>query len=260
MPDPAAVLDAAFLATLWALVVLHVLVYAAPLALVRFNALPWAFRVDFNVDLDFQTVTYATVHQGWAARLTHVTIPLEQVAWAALLFALHPAALVACTVLLGLFFARVEERPFSGYAFVAWLVVCAVAVALVQGLGAAAVVSPAQLLLLGAPLARVLGHALDPIPPWVGCERDAFLSLRESDLRGRMPLVAAAGWLSECAAALPFRLFWVQLFWGLQRFGYRPRALRSWSDAVQLGQRIQAEGWKAYPKTERLFAAVQPRA
>ena len=74
----------------------------------------------------------------------------------------------------------------------------------------------------------------------------------------RMPFIMVASWLSECAASLPFRLVWVQLFWGLQRFGYRPRKLMPWSEAAELGERIRRNGWRAYPKTERLFAEMRP--
>ena len=258
MPPLPDLIDPLFTATVVALVLLHGFVYALPHALVRFNALPWAFRVDFNTDLDFQTVTYAAVHESWPARLSHLTLPMEQVAWAVLLIAWHPAALPVSTILLGLLFMHLSERSFRAYAFIGWLVICAVAVALVAAKGTAPLLLPAKELLLVGPGLRFIGHAFDPIPPWVGTEGDVFVPLSQAKLGWRWPFVPFAGWLSEAAAALPYRLFWVQLFWACQKFGYRPQATRSWSEASVVGADIRRDGWKAYDKTARLFPEVVP--
>lgn len=260
MPDLTTLIGGAFAFTVGALVVLHVWVYAAPLSLVRFNALPWAFRIEFNTDLDFQTVTYAAVHSRWPARWTHLTLPLEYVAWNALLWAWHPAALVACTLGVLAILVRVEEKPF------AWLAMaCAVGLAvgsaqLMDHVGAPVLTTPLQALLLTGPALRFLGHAFDPIPPWVGVEGDAFVPLRQAKMGWRLPLIVLAGWLSEAAASLPFRLLWVQLFWLAQRLRYRPRTLRPWSEASALGREILRHGWRAFPKVGKLFDAVVARS
>lgn len=251
--------DAAFAATVLALVTLHLLVYLAPAALVRFNALPWAFRFEFNTDLDFQTVTYGVVHETAFARLSHLTIPLELLAWALLLAAWHPASLAACTALLAVLFARWDERPFRAVAMAVWLAVAALALALSRAASVDAWLLGARALLLVGPALRFFGHTVEPIPPWVGAERDAFVPYRDARVGWRTPAVAFCGWLSECAASLPFRLFWVQLFWLVQRVGYRPRAVPPWSETAALGARVRVGGWGAYPKTAALFAVMKPR-
>lgn len=254
------VIDAIFAVTVGALVVLHVLVYAIPLALVRFNALPWAFRLEFNTDLDFQTVTYATVHDSWQAKYSHLTLPLEYLAWGALLWMWHPAALACTTALVVVMLLLGEEKRFGKIASVVGLLLAILTAWSVEAIGAAQLALPAKALLLVGPLLRFVGHTFDPIPPWVGCEADAFKPLSEARMGWRFPFIVVSGWLSESAASLPFRLFWVQLFWLTQRLGIAPQTLRPWSEANQLGRAIRQQGWKAFPKVGDLFAAMVPRS
>jgi hypothetical protein len=252
-------LDVAFYATLAALALLHVAVYLAPLKLVRFNALPWAFRIDFNTDLDFQSVTYATVHESWQARYSHLTLPLEYLAWMALLWMLHPVALVLVTLAVIAVYAQVEERGFALMTAIAAIALGTLGALAVEWIGASTLWAPLLLLLLIAPAVRVVGHTFDPIPPWIGAERDGFMSFRDAKLGWRLPFVLFMGWLSECAASLPFRLFWVQLFWAAQRLGYRNQTLRPWPEAAELAARIRAEGWSAWPRIGDLFRSLSTR-
>lgn len=252
-------LDVAFYATLASLALLHAAVYLAPLKLVRFNALPWAFRLDFNADLDFQTVTYATVHESWQARYSHLTLPLEYLAWMALLWMLHPVALVLVTLAVIAVYARVEERSFARMTTIAAIALSALGALAVEFIGASTLWVPLLLLLLLAPAVRVMGHTFDPVPPWIGAERDGFLSFREAKLGWRLPFVLFMGWLSECAASLPYRLFWVQFFWAVQRLGYRNHTLRPWPEAAELAARIRAEGWSAWPRIGDLFRPLSTR-
>lgn len=251
--------DTVFAVTVGALVVLHVLVYTMPLALVRFNALPWAFRFEFNIDLDFQTVTYATVHDSWQAKFSHFTLPFEYLAWGALLWMLHPAALAIATVFVIALLLQGEEKRFGKFASVVAVILAVLTGWGVEAIGAEELALPAKMLLLAGPLLRFFGHTFDPIPPWVGYEGDAFKPLSQAKMGWRFPFIVVSGWLSESAASLPFRLFWVQLFWLTQRLGVAPQTLRPWSEANVLGSEIRQHGWKAFPKVGKLFAPMVAR-
>lgn len=252
--------DQVFLGLLIGLAVLHLLVYAVPLRMVRINALPWAFRLDFNADLDFQTVTYAAVHESWPARYSHLTLPLELVAWNALLWMWHPAALVASTLLTMALQLRGEEKRFGRLAGVVAVAVAAASAGLVEAVGPEAIALPAKALLLIGPVLRFLGHTFDPIPPWVGHEGDVFLPLAKAKMGVRFPAVVFVALLSESAASLPYRLFWVQLFWLTQKLGLTPQTLRPWSEANAIGAAIRTNGWKAFPKVGRLLEPMVPRS
>lgn len=253
---------ASVLAVVWPVMLaltflLHVAVYTFPRRLVPYNALPWAFRFESNLDLDFQTVTYAAVHDKRIARWSHLTLPLEQVAWAIVLLSVHPLALAVVLLIVAAQAALLREPPLAFALVATWLGVSALGVFALGAVGPAALLS-AQILLLIGPILRFVGHAFEPIPPFVGSPRvggprDAFLPLSETRLGLAAPLLVAGGIVSEFAAALPHRLIVVQVFWLAQRLGYTPRVARDWPRARALGAAIRADGWKAYDKTRWLF-------
>lgn len=235
--------------------VLHVAVYLAPYGLVPFNALPWAFRIDHNLDLDFQAVTYATVHDTRVARWSHLTLPLEQLAWVILLLSLHPAALALVLAFLLWQALSLREPPFAVGVVAMWAAFSAVGAALLHSLGAPAVTVARALLLVG-PLLRAVGHCFEPVPPFVAEPTDEFLTIDRVPLRLSLPVVVVTGIVSEFAAAMPHRLILVQAFWLAQQLGYTPRQARSWEAARVLGEGVRARGWKAYDKTRALFAPL----
>jgi len=234
-------------------VVLHIAVYAAPRRIVPYNALPWAFRIDFNLNLDFQTVTYATVHDTVPSRWSHLSMPVEQVAWVVVLFALHPLALVAMLVAVAVQARQLREPPLAIGLALLWALFSALGIYALRNWGATAVTA-SQLLLLAAAPVRVIGHMFEPLPPFVAGAGDEFLPVRKLRLRPSVLLLLGGGVVSEFAAAMPHRLIIVQAFWVAQQFGYAPRTARDWTAAKHLGAAIREGGWKAWGPTGVLFA------
>jgi hypothetical protein len=266
LTDPAVVraTTIAFAAMVALTVVHHVAVYTIPLKIVRLTALPWAFRIDHNLDLDFQTVTYAAVHDRRIARFSHLTLPLEQVAWVIILLSVHPAVLVAMLALVTCQALLLGEKPLGFGLIAMWAVLSALGALALHVVGPAALVASFLLLLVG-PVLRFIGHAFEPIPPFVGDPkegppRDEFLPLSRTRLGPTLPFLVLGGLVSEFAAALPHRLIVVQFFWFAQQVGYAPRKASAWAQARVTGAAIRAHGWKAYDKTRRLFAPDAPTA
>jgi hypothetical protein len=242
----------AFIAMIALNVVLHVLVYANPRGIVPYNALPWAFQIKWNLDLDFQAVTYAAVHDKWIARWSHLTLPLEQVAWVILLLSVHPAAVPLVVVLVVWQAALLGEKQLVLGVVAMWAVLAAAGFACLTAFGPAALLGAKVLLLVG-PVLRFIGHTFEPIPPFVGLPKDEFIPLSEMPIRPAVIALGLGGIVSEFAAALPHRLIVVQLFWLAQQMGYQPRRARPWSEAAVLGAAIRSNGWKAYDKTRHLL-------
>jgi hypothetical protein len=246
----------AFLAMIAFTVMLLIAAYAIPLRIVPFNALPWAFRIDFNLDLDFQTVTYATVHNKRIAQWSHLTMPLEQVAWAIVLLWIHPVAFAAVLAFVLWQALRLGEPPLVYWLVATWVVVSALGAFCWLTFGTAALTA-SMILLLAGPVLRFFGHAVEPIPPFVGQDDDAFIPVARVRISPSVLLLPLSGTVSEFAAALPYRLIVVQVFWLAQQFGYKPRNANAWSRARVLGGAIRENGWKAYGKTEQLFASYK---
>jgi len=234
-------------------VVLHIAAYLNPRGLARYNALPWAFQLRWNLDLDFQTVTYAAVHETRIARWSHLTLPAEQVAWAVMLLSLHPIALAAVIALVLWQASRLGEPPLTVGVATIWALFSVAAYLCLRTLGPVAVTA-AELLMLIGPVLRFIGHTFEPIPPFVAGPGDAFVPLRRVPIGPALVAAVPAGIVSEFAAALPHRLIVVQLFWLAQQLGYTPRGARPWAEANLLGVAIRANGWKAYDKTRKLVA------
>lgn len=242
----------AFIAMLALNVVLHFFVYANPRGIVPYNALPWAFQIGWNLDLDFQAVTYAAVHDKWIARWTHLTLPLEQVAWVVILMSVHPAAVPIVVALVVWQASLLGERQLALGVVAMWALLAALGFACLSAFGPTAVTA-AKLLLLIGPVLRFIGHTFEPIPPFVGLPKDAFIPLSEMPIRPSIVALGLGGIVSEFAAALPHRLIVVQLFWLAQQMGYEPRRARPWPEAARIGAAIRAKGWKAYDKTRGLL-------
>jgi hypothetical protein len=240
----------------------HLAGYALPRKIIPYVALPWAFRLDYNLDLDIQTVTYAAVHDLRIARWSHLTLPLEQVAWAIILRSLHPAALVAALVVVTVQALLLGEGPLAGILVATWAVFAGVAALGLQAFGTAAVVASILLLLVG-PVRRFIGHAFEPVPPFVGkpkegAPRDEFLPLSRTRLGLTVPLLGFGGIVSEFAAGFPYRLIVVQVYWLAQQLGFRPRKASAEARARELGAVIRANGWKAYGNTRQLLVPEAP--
>lgn len=254
-----AALQPVWWAVLAATLLLHVAVYLAPYRMIPWNGLPFAFRISNNLDLDFQVVTYATVHDRWLARWSHLTMGPEQVAWGVVLLSWHPLLLPLVAVLVAIQSLNLGERRFAPWIIGSWLVISGLSALAFSRWGALAVTVSQLVLLLGAVL-RVLGHSVEPLPPFIANADDAFTPMGKTEpaRRYRLPIIAFLGYVSEFAAALPHRLFLVQLWWVAERFGHRAARVSAWPAASQMGARIRAEGWKAYPTTYKLFFTDAP--
>jgi len=227
---------------------LYVLVYAAPRFMVRLHSVPWAFHAGRNLDLRFQGVLYAAFHTSRWARLTHLTLASDQVAWTVLAWLIHPlvAALVVAVPLAQAVLLR--DRALVTSVAVAWtfVVLAAASVLVFVAIDDALVLAQATLV-LGA-FARTAGHVTEPIPPGLLDATDRFHPMRRARATAGVVLGPVVGTVSEFAAGLPFRLFVVLVFQTASRLGFRG-SHGSHTDHVDEARRIHANGWRASTTT-----------
>ena len=60
-----------------------------PQEIAPIQSMPWTFQWRRNLDLDFQSVTYAAYHTNALSRGSHLTLGLEAVAWFTLIASIH---------------------------------------------------------------------------------------------------------------------------------------------------------------------------
>lgn len=252
---------AIWIATLVASVLFFIAVYWRPMWMVRLQSMPWAFQLEHNLDIDFQSVLYATYHTHWFNRFTHWTIAVEQIAWFVVLMWVHPLLPILMMLLLGLQAAQTRDSALTLFAAIAWGAVYACATCAVNGFGMDRAVLHAETVLIGCAIWRFFGHICEPLPPFLCEESDRFLPIARLRFGPKVLVFAVLGYLSEFASALPFRLFVVQLNWMLNAVGHRSERVISWAEADRLARAIHQAGWRAYPKTAMLFSisASSPR-
>jgi hypothetical protein len=224
-------------------VVFYLAAYVAPRAMSGLQSMPWAFHVEKNLDLDLQSVLYATHHARGLSRFTHLTIPIEQVAWFVVLAFVHPAAISVAIVLLGAQAFLCRELQLAMIVMMAWAVVAGAALWGIYLLGLEGAYGYAVVLLLGCALFRVVGRLVEPLPPTIVERSDRFV-----------PMARLLGLVSEFASGLPFRLFIVQVSWLAQALGYRPWRVMPWAQARRIAAEIHTSGWRAYTPVTELMA------
>jgi hypothetical protein len=236
-------------------VVFYLAAYVAPRAMMGLQSMPWAFHVEKNLDLDLQSVLYATYHTRGFSRFTHLTIPIEQVAWFVVLAFVHPAAINVAIVLLGAQAFLCKELQLAMLVMMAWAAVAGAALLGIYLLGLEGAYGHAVVLLLGCGLFRVVGHVVEPLPPMIVERSDRFVPIsRLREVTPKLPLTLLLGFVSEFASGLPFRLFIVQVSWLAQALGYRPRRVMPWARARKIAAEIHISGWRAYTPVTELMA------
>ncbi|APR87881.1 hypothetical protein A7982_13230 [Minicystis rosea] len=244
---------------LWAVslgsaVVFYALCYAAPGLVVRLQSMPWTFHVGRNLDLDFQTVTYATYHTRRFNQITHWPLILDQVAWFVVLERCHPALSVAAVALLLAQAARLGERRVGFAAVVVWPLIALGASLFRDALGDEAAYLLAIVVLMAGTILRCIGHCVEPLPPMMAEESDQFLPVRRAlDVR-RFWLFPLFGYCSELCAGMPFRLFVVQIAWATARLTGPLQRVIGWSEAARHAREIHARGFRVYPPAAHLLA------
>jgi hypothetical protein len=254
------VVDWIWCVVLAATAVFYVATYVAPRAVMSLQSMPWAFHLARNIDLDLQSVLYATYHTRWLSRLSHLSIPLEQVAWFVIFASMHPAAFVAALLLLAAQALLCRESPLAFVVMAAWGVVSGAALLAIHLLGVEVAHLGAVVVLLAAALWRMASHAVEPIPPNILERSDRFLSVDKIELTPKLMVMFVIGFISEFASGLPFRLFIVQVSWLAQALGYRPRRTMRWAEARRIAAQIHERGWRAYSPLRRMMPDLFPAA
>lgn len=217
-----------------------------PERVARIQSMPWTFQVARNLDLSFQTVTYAAYHRDALSRGSHLTLGPEQLAWFVVLFAADWRLAAGMLALLLAQAVALREPRFAALLVAAWAIIAALGFGVVSLLGSGAWVAAAAFLMACAAF-RTAGHALEPIPPLIARPTDQFVPLRELGFSPKLLVTLAAGYISEFVSALPPRLFIVQVYWLALKMGYQPRHTVTWQDAADTARAVGAVGWRAYP-------------
>lgn len=230
-----------------ATLVLHALAALFPTFMIQLHSVPWAFHVHRSVELRYQSVLYAAFHVGPWARVTHISLAWDQLAWFALFWSLHPLVVVVALALLLAQAVWLGERRLATVLCVVWCVIACAGWLVHDLLGDDTAVIAAFVLSLGGVL-RASGHLTELVPPGVG-GGDRFKPI--ADLRPRWLLVVMPfiGLVSEFAAGLPHRLFLVQVLWVAERLGLECESVGSWPSHADEARRVHEGGWRAAETT-----------
>jgi len=242
--------------TLVLMILLFLGCYSAPKFMVRLQAMPWVFLPSWNVKLEFQSVLYAVFHTRWFSRLSHITFPIEQLAWFVLMFWVHPAFPLVAFALLSVQAVLIRERLFSLFLIAFWMLCVGVSYALFVYIDHTFLLWSSKVLLIAGGILRLIGHFVEPIPPMVQNDTDTFVPLSEFKFTGKTPFTIMFGYVSEFTSSLPFRLVIVQMYWLWQKLGLRPKKLSDWSKCCEYALSIQEKGWRGYSVTRELFSYV----
>jgi hypothetical protein len=249
---------AVFVVTLALAGFFYLLCYAAPGLMLRHMSMPWAFHLDRNVDLGFQSVLYAAYHTATFARVTHFTIALEQIAWLVVIQGWSWPLAAAALALLLVQAALLGEPGISVAVALAWAVVWVLAAAARGFLGEARAAPIAEAVLVVAGALRTIGHVTEPVPPMIAVVGDRFVPFAKARIGLRLPALLVLGYVAEFCAGLPFRIFVVQVGWLAQRLGVRPTRAMAWPEAVDRAREVHAVGWRAFRPMADLIARSIP--
>ena len=249
---------AVFVVTLALAGVFYLLCYAAPRLMLRHMSMPWAFHLARSVDLDFQSVIYAAYHTAPFARITHLTLAVEQVAWLVVIQGFSWPVAAAVLALLVLQAALLGEPGISVVVALAWGLVWVAAAAARGWAGDARAVPIAEIVLVAGGALRTVGHVSEPVPPMIAAVGDRFIPLAKARIGPRVPALLLLGYVAEFCAGLPFRLFVVQVGWLAQRLGVRPSRAMAWPEAVERAREVHTLGWRAFRPMADLIARSIP--
>ena len=224
-----------------------------PKQIAPIQSMPWTFQVQRNLDLDFQSVTYAAYHTNALSRGSHLTLGAEAFAWFILIAQVHWSLTIATLLLLGWQAAELREPRFSVFLMLIWLAMAAGATSLVQSTTLSFDWRLPAGFLMACGVFRTLGHALEDIPPLIATREDRFVPLKEMPHPAKLLITLPAGYISEFVSAIPPRLFIVQAFYAFQKLGYRPHNNLPWSEAAKIGSQVGIDGWSAYPPVAELI-------
>ena len=238
-----------FLLTLGGIVALLVMCHLIPARLARWNSIPWAFQLPRAQDTDLHCTLYALYHGTRWGRVSHYLFALDVLAWFALAWSVHPLLVAALLAGLAVLAVRIGDRTLALTLGAFWAVCAALAPLLLGALDGQTMWLELAVVLQG--VLRVIGHVNEPIPPLLGDGADAFRSLRQSGLGAQVPLVLAAGYVSEVTAGLPWGLIRVQAAWLVD---HGRRQARHWDHALSNARRIRAGGFAAYGPTAAMLA------
>jgi len=216
--------------------------YCMPENMQSIMSMPETFRLENNFGttaLELQAVTYEAYHTTWCAQTSHHTFLTDSILWGALSWQLGPVgpcALVAFGFLQGRSF---QVDGFARLLAAFWLF-CVGAGFTIHLTGNSLEI--ASFGLVAGALLKVIGHAIEPVPPGILAPTFAPLdTAKVSDL----PKLAAsmfAGYFAEFFSGLPWRLPAIWLYIGLLH--WTPFA----TSATPLGE-LQAQAVRAHRVT-----------
>lgn len=245
--------DVVWFSTLGISILFVIACHLVPHEVAPIQSMPWTFQCKRNLDLDFQSVTYATYHTNALSRGTHLTLGLEAIAWFTLTAHMHWSLTLALLVLLAWQALELQEARFALFLMSVWVVIAAIGTSLADtSLLGLSWRLPASFL-IGSAIFRTLGHALEDIPPLIATREDRFVPMKEMPNPSKLLVTLPAGYISEFVSAFPPRLFVVQVFYLFQKLGYEPVRSLPWHEASRLAARIERDGWKAYPPVGTLI-------
>lgn len=215
-----------------------------------------AFHFKKNIDLDYQSLSYALVHTSLIAKLTHLTLIVDAFLWFIIFFDIHP--IIVCIVLLiicvqNLFF---KEWYFSLFMLLIWSIIIATAFIIITVIHSPSIIFIAKFLLIVNAIIRFIGHVPEPIPPLILNNTDKFVFLNRKNFNAKILLLIPLGIISEFASGLPTRLFPVQVFIALQCLDFKPLKFTSWKKVKNTSQKIHQFGFKVFPETNKLYQSI----
>lgn len=239
-------LDLLWTITLLGTSLLLLSVYAASDWLAKWNSNPWAFELKKNVDLDFQSVLYASYHVTWPGMISHMTLPIDAMMWLVVMYMWEPALLMVGLLLLAYQSTRFSDKVMVGVSLAGWAVLTVGALVFINMAGGAFAFDFARWFLMFGGMLRFVGHFTEPVPPLIASDDDKFHDISEAGFNLKLIPVSVLGYFSEFASGLPYRLVYVHFGYFAYKIGGLRNTLSSWPKAVEMAKAIHANGWRAY--------------
>ena len=231
--------------TLVSMVILYIVCNVLPNRFVG-NILPLhiVFTPKNNVNLDFQSISYALLHTKWFAKITHYNIFIDALFWFVIFQSWHWSIPIIVLIAIGTQALLIGDIGFGICFSITSILIYAVAVFIIQFAGIQNAVLIAKVILMLHGFIRMVGHSAELVPPLLINETDQFVKLSRRNTNWKVPVLVLIGYIAEFGSGLPNLLLPVQINYLYQKiFRVHPLKTAAWNDIELSAKNILTGGY-----------------
>jgi hypothetical protein len=252
------IINQIWLFTISAMFVLYIVCNVLPDRIVgQYLPLHNVFKLQTNIDLDYQSIGYVMLHTSLFTKITHSTIIIESLLWFVIFDSWHwtlPYFIIFVIVIqsffigdkkFGIFFILVGIATLFGARFTS------------QFLGNQNALLLAKAILMMGGLMRMLSHSAELIPPLLINQTDQFVKLTAKNLNWKVLLSSPIGYVAEFGSSLPNRLLPVQVNYIYQTiFKAKPQSISSWNTIEKSASEALSGGYSKLNSLKAYYQSV----